>query len=262
MPVTPLPASHPLDRSLLQQLEAARAELQELTYTVSHDLRAPLRHIAAYSQVIAEDWPDMPTDVAAHLNTIRQSAQLLTQQLDGLAQLSRLGQTTLNLQAQDVNKMAQGVADELMQRLPHAVQWHWAGDVPHVLADAQQLRQVLVHLLGNAIKFSRNRHTAQITLTWRVDDHVSGPVGATVCAPPMCHVSIHDNGVGFAALQATALFKVFGRLHPVRDFEGLGLGLVTCRKIIERMGGIIGMEGAPDNGCCVTFGLPLAQGNR
>jgi light-regulated signal transduction histidine kinase (bacteriophytochrome) len=137
--------------TLQQQLEAIRLEFQEFTSTVSHDLRAPLRHITAYVQVMTEDWPDMPQDMADHLATIRQSAQLLGQQLDGLTQLSRWGQQEIQLQAVNVSVMAQEVANTIMQNSSaHHVQWHLAKDVPLVWADADMLRTALSNLLGNA----------------------------------------------------------------------------------------------------------------
>ncbi|MDD2925712.1 ATP-binding protein [Rhodoferax sp.] len=239
---------------LQDELAAARAELQEFTYTVSHDLRAPLRHITSYVQVIQEDWSDMPADVADHLATIEQSAQLLARQLDGLTQLSRLGLQPLQLQAVDVGALVQEVAAALTQRLPSSpVQWQLARDVPLVRADAGLLRQVLMQVLDNALKFSRHRAPAQVALTWQLCP-ADQPAGV-----PLCQIRVCDNGVGFNPGQAQALFKVFGRLHPAREFEGLGLGLVTSRKIMGRLGGSIGMEAEPERGCCVTLRLPLAE---
>jgi len=239
--------------ALQRELDAARAELQDLTYRVSHDLRAPLRHINAYAQVILEDWPAIPDEVAGHLGTIQKSAQLLTQQLDGLTQLARIGQQTLTLQALDVAAMAQELADELKLRYPNTpVQWHLATDVPLVRADALLLRQVLQQLLDNALKFSRHSTPANITLTWQMAD------AAPDLKAPQCQISLQDNGVGFAPGQEQTLFKVFGKLHPAREFDGLGLGLLRCRKIMQRLGGSIGIAGKLNAGCCVTLSLPLA----
>jgi len=246
-------------QELQRQLDAARAELQDFTYAVSHDLRAPLRHINAYAQIIQEDWPDMPAEVAEYLGTIRQSAQMLTQQLDGLTQLSRLGSQPLNLQPADVGALAQEVADELTAQYPQeGIQWQLAADVPPVLADAALLRQVLAQLLGNALKFSRGRTPASISLTWRTTA-AAEPALEKRPGQATCSVSITDNGVGFKPEQAKALFKVFAKLHPAREFEGLGLGLLSCRKMIERLGGSIAIEGATDAGCCVTVTLLLAK---
>jgi len=228
------------------QLDAARAELQDFTYTVSHDLRAPLRHINAFAQVIAEDWPGMPAEVAGHLATIQQSAQLLSSQLEGLTMLSRLGLQPLTLQSVDVGALAQAVAEEVATKYPQQpVQWQLASDVPPVLADAALLRQVLGHVLDNAVKFSRGRALAQVGLTWQA---LEGG---------RCQITIRDHGIGFAPEQAQALFKVFAKLHPAREFPGLGLGLVASRKLMERLGGTIRMEGVAGQGCCVMVELPL-----
>jgi len=122
-----------------------------------------------------------------------------------------------------------------------------------------------VQVLGNALKFSRGRAPAQISLTWHEPASQTGDAtGGDQCLNPgmvgaTCCFSITDNGVGFKPEQAQALFKVFGKLHPAREFEGLGLGLVTCRKLIERLGGSIGITGALGAGCCVTICLPLAH---
>lgn len=236
----------PLAR-LQRQLDAARAELQEFTYTVSHDLRAPLRHINAFAQVIAEDWPDLPAEVAGHLATIQQSAQLVSEQLDGLTQLSRLGLQALNLQAVDLGALARAAAQDVTSRyLQQQTQWQLASDAPLVVADAALLRQVLFNVFDNAVKFSRGRALARVEMAWqRRDDG-------------RCQITIRDHGIGFAPGQAQALFKVFGKLHPAREFAGLGLGLISSRKIMLRLGGAIGIEGVSEQGCCVTLDLPLA----
>ncbi|MBK9439878.1 MAG: two-component sensor histidine kinase [Comamonadaceae bacterium] len=232
---------------LRQQLEAARTELQEFTYTVSHDLRAPLRHINAFAQIIEEDLPDMPPDIAGHLATIRQSAQLLTNQLDGLTALSRLGQQVVQVEPVDADAVVHSVIETLYQQvLPRQLQWQVAADIPPVLADAGLLGQVLTQLLDNACKFTRGREPATINVSW-----VALPEGR-------CGLSVQDNGVGFRPEQAGQLFKVFARLHPAREFDGLGLGLVFCRKMMLRMGGSISIEAAEDAGCCVRLTLPLA----
>ncbi len=233
--------------ALQRQLDACRAELQEFTYTVSHDLRAPLRHINAFAQIIEEDWPAMPAEMAGHLTTIRQSAQLLTQQLDGLTTLSRLGQQQPQLAVVNTSALVQGVVDDLARQLPQRrIFWQLAPDLPAVWADATLLRQVLALLLDNACKFTRGKNPAQIGVAW------------TAGADGQCCISVQDNGVGFNPAQAEQLFKVFARLHPQREFEGLGLGLVQCRKLLERMGGQIHISATPDAGCEVSVTLPVA----
>jgi signal transduction histidine kinase len=234
------------------ELAQVRAEFQDFVYTVSHDLRAPLRHIFAYAQVIEEDWPDAPSDMRAHLATIRGSAQLLTQQLEGLTQLSRIANQAVHLQSVDLRPMLQSVFDALMQRAPErSVQWQLASDVPPVWADADGLRQVLLQVLDNALKFSRGCDPAVLELTWR-------RVPASAAGHAECiEICLQDQGVGFAPEQVDKLFKVFGKLHPAREFEGLGLGLVLARKWLARMAGTIRVEGVLNSGCCVTITLPL-----
>ncbi len=225
-----------------RQLEAARIELQEFVYTVSHDLRAPLRHITSFAQIIAEDMPDMPADIAAHLATIRQSAQLLTQQLEGLAMLSRLGEQALTPGAVDTAALVRDVVDDLARQHPQRqVHWRVAPDLPVVQSDAAMVRQVLLIVLDNALKFTRCRELADISVSWQLLD------------AGQCCVSVQDNGVGFAPQQADKLFKVFGKLHLPRKFEGLGLGLVQARTLMERMGGHISVTGEVQNGCCVNL---------
>ena len=238
---------------LRAELAQAQAELQDFVYTVSHDLRAPLRHIFAYAQVIEEDWPDAPSEIRGHLATIRGSAHLLTQQLEGLALLSRIANQPIQLQEVDVAALVRDCVDELTQNKPeHHVQWQLASDVPHVVAYAHGLSQVLTQLLGNALKFSRDRDPAIIELTWR-------RLPATAAhQSQLIEINLQDNGIGFSPEQAEKLFKVFGKLHAVREFEGLGLGLVQCRKWLARMGGSIRIGGGLDSGCCVLITLPVA----
>lgn len=249
--------THPVQPTDVERLEGelaqVRAEFQAFVHTVSHDLRAPLRHINAFAQVIEEDLRDAPPDILGHLATIRQSAKLLTQQLDGLTRFSRLGQQRLQLQTIDMTRLVPTVVHELMQQYPaRQVQWQLAQDVPPVWVDADLLRQVLTHVLDNALKFSRGRASAVVALTWQAvaPDQPGQPGG--------CEIKVCDNGIGFAPEQADQLFKVFAKLHPVRDYEGLGLGLVSCRKIMARLGGCIGIDATVNAGCCVTLRLPLA----
>lgn len=233
--------------TMQRQLDACRTELQEFTYTVSHDLRAPLRHINAFAQIIEEDWPDMPGEMAGHLATIRQAAQLLTQQLDGLTTLSRLGQQVPAFNVVQTSQLVQGVVDELVRQLPQReIIWQLASDLPAVWGDANMLRQVLTLLLDNACKFTRHKRPAHIGVTW------------VALVGDQCCISVQDNGVGFNPAQADQLFKVFARLHPQREFEGLGLGLVQCRKLLERMGGQISISATPEVGCEVRLTLPVA----
>ena len=236
---------------LTAELAQLRSEYQDFVYTVSHDLRAPLRHISAFTQVIAEDLVNAPPDILAHLGTIRQSALLLTQQLDGLLALSRLGQQPLRLQAVPVVELLHAAARECALRYPQkAVQWQLAPDVPPLWADAELVRQLLDQLLDNAVKFSGA--AALVAVSWQ-----AVAVGQA-SQPECCEITVRDSGVGFAPAQASKLFKVFAKLHPARDYGGLGMGLVSCLKIVQRLGGSIAIAAEVNTGCRVTLRLPLA----
>jgi two-component system OmpR family sensor kinase len=242
------PTADPDPIAVLQrELQLARDELQAFTYTVSHDLRAPLRHIQAFTQIIEEDWPAMPAEVTGHLVTIRQSAQLLTRQLDGLTALSRLAQLPLRLALVDVAaSVADAVASLTSAAEPRHIDWQIAPQLPPLWADAVMLRQVLGCVLDNAVKFTRPGSRAMIQIG---GDRL--PDGAGI-------LTIADKGVGFKPAQASQLFKVFARLHPAREFDGLGLGLVTCRKLMARMGGGIEITAEPERGCTVTLRFSAA----
>ena len=244
-------ADTPQDRiaALEAELAALRAEMQEFTYTVSHDLRAPLRHIVSYAQLVQEDaGPQLNTEVQGFLATITDSARHMGVLLDGLVALSRLGTVPVAVTAVPLQTLVQDVAAQLNERnLGRNIDWRIAGDLPTVQADAALLRQALEHVLGNAIKFTAPREQAVVEIT----------------APPggsngMQTLQVRDNGVGYNPAMQAKLFQVFGRLHSAKQFEGIGLGLAMTRKIAQRLEGTVSAQGVLDGGCCVTLCLPVA----
>jgi light-regulated signal transduction histidine kinase (bacteriophytochrome) len=253
-PADPLP--HPAllealqrDNAQLQrQLLQARAELEEFTASVSHDLRASLRHVNAYVQIIQEDLGDAaPAGIVGHLGTVSQAARHMGRQIDGLTALSRLNQVALQWSPVALAPLVRDVCAELAPALNgRALDWQVAEDCPALQCDAALLRQVLMHLLSNACKFTAPRAVAEVKVTWQHegDGH--------------CALTVADNGVGFNPGYSAKLFHVFQRLHGAREFEGLGMGLALTRKIIERHGGTVRASGAVDAGCSVSFTLPLA----
>ena len=234
---------------LQRELAQARAELQDFTYAVSHDLRASLRHVSAYAQIIEEDLGEQLTpEIAAHLATVQQSARQMARQIDGLAELSRLTRLELQLTRLDVGQLVRDVLAEMTSMTAgRALHWRLAPDLPALQGDAVLVRQALAHLLSNALKFTAQRTVAEIELSWQV--HGSG----------QCALTLSDNGAGFNPQYQDKLFHAFGRLHGAREFEGLGMGLALTRKIVERHGGSVWALGTPDAGCRVTITLPLAE---
>jgi light-regulated signal transduction histidine kinase (bacteriophytochrome) len=233
-----------LQRELLQ----ARAELEEFTQSVSHDLRASLRHVTSYVQIVVEELgSELKPDVAAHLQTVTQAARQMGRQIDGLTELSRLTGLTMQWTDLDLGLLVSDVRLAMPAEPPgRVVGWQIASDVPPLRGDLLMIRQVMMNLFFNALKFSVTQAVTKIEVDWRIADD------------GWCLVTVSDNGVGFNPDYADKLFHAFQRLHSPRDFEGLGMGLALTRKIIERHGGTVWATAKPKAGCSVSFTLPLA----
>lgn len=233
-----------------QQLAAAQAALGDFAYTVSHDLRAHLRHINAYSGLLREELgATLQGDAASFLDTVSQAARLMGRQIEGLMAWSQLDRVELHEAALDlpalVGEARRALAAEEAGR---AIDWRIAPDLPAARGDAVLVRQLLQHLLANAVKFTARTPAAVIEIG-------AGPAGPD--GRP--EFFVRDNGAGIDPLWAHRLFHVFQRLHPSGEFEGLGLGLALAGKIVARHGGSIRAEGAPGAGFCVRFTLPSAK---
>jgi len=226
--------------ALRNALAAARAELQDFTYTVSHDLRADLRHILAFAEIVQEDaGPQLDAEARSHLATITGAARHMGLLMDGLLAYSRLGAVDLRIEAVPVRPVVMEICAALQARYPQRVlQWRVADDLPTVQADAALLRQALEHVLGNAVKFTAARDVAVVAVEQD---------GAALV--------VRDNGVGFNPAAQSKLFHVFGRLHSQREFDGIGMGLALTHKIVQRHGGSVSAQGELDGGCSVRIAL-------
>ncbi|MDF1484552.1 ATP-binding protein [Ramlibacter sp. H39-3-26] len=237
-----------------RQLADARAAQEDLLRAVSHDLRAPVRHATAFGQLVRELVAERGgmEEALGYLDTMEQSARRMGRMIDGLLELSRIGRATLQRQPVDMAALVAGVRDELMAGAAatgRAIEWRIAPGLPAVPGDAAWLRVLWAHLLGNAVKFSRERAPAHIAVAWECGEDEAG---AACCA-----FTVRDDGAGFDAAHAGPLFGVFQRLHPESEFEGVGTGLAAARAIVARHGGGIAIHGAPRQGCVVRFTLPL-----
>lgn len=235
--------------ALEAELAVVRADVQEFTYTVSHDLRAQLRHILAFAEIVQEDAaPLLDAQTQSHLGTITGAARQMGVLMDGLMAYSRLASAPVQPEALALSPLVQELCQSLQAQHPQRLlQWVVADDFPAVQADAALLRQTLQHLLDNAVKFTRPRAQAVVEVGWE-----PGP-------PGHCTVCVRDNGVGFNPAHKAKLFHVFQRLHSPHEFEGIGMGLALTRKMVERHGGTVRAEGALDAGCCVRFTLALVD---
>ena len=231
---------------LRAELQDARAALGDFAYAVSHDLRASLRHIMSFASLLREEiGPVMPGESLTYLETIHGAARTLGQQIDGLMTWSQLDRVELQVREWEVGVLVTEAQAQLADNCAgRQIEWKVQDGLPVLIGDGALLRQLLVHLLSNAIKFTRPRETAVIE------------IGAEVSPDGLATVHVRDNGVGFDPVRQFKLFHVFQRLHGASQFEGLGLGLALSRKIVERHGGSIRAEGVPGAGCCVSFTVP------
>lgn len=234
------------------QLAAQAAGMEEWMHAVSHDLRAPLRHITSYGPLVQEvlqEAQGLPAEVRQEalvfLDTMDQSARRMGRMLEGLLVLARIARAPLRREAVDLAALVEQVRAPLAEAAPgRSVQWRVAPDLPTVQGDATLLRQMLAELLGNALKFTRGRDPACIAVGWE-----RGADGRFTLA-------VQDNGAGFNPAQAAGLFGVFQRLHRESEFEGVGAGLAAVRAIARRHGGEASATAVPGEGCTVRVGWP------
>ena len=229
------------------ELAETRAELEDFFRVASHDLRAPLRHLKAFGQLLRERVEDLGRDpeTLSFLDTMEQSAQQLARMVDGLLELSRIGRAPLVPQPLDVAALVQEARGALAL-LPQPVAWQVAADIPRSQGDPALVRLALQHLLANAVKFSAKRAAPAIAVGWQPG------------ADGQFEIVVRDNGAGFNPAAAGKLFGVFERLHSNSEFDGLGIGLAAVRRIAQRHGGTAQAEGQRDAGCTVRFSLPAA----
>lgn len=239
---------------LTAQLTEAKAELESFTYSVSHDLRASLRHISAFTKILNEDLgPQVDPGVASHLKIISGASSHMTQMIDALMELSKLGRAELKPVRIElrplIDETCAKVEREYAGPAARPVHWEVAEDFPAVVGDLLLIRQVLHHLLSNAIKFTRPAvpvtavYDTRIVVGWQLD------------ADGRCEITIRDNGVGFDPRYQGKLFQVFSRLHSAEEFPGIGMGLALARRIVERHGGAISATTGEGGGCEVRFTL-------
>ncbi len=230
-----------------EQLVTANKDLESFSYSVSHDLRSPLRHISSFVSLLQEHLGDRCDDVSTrYLSTIGNSARHMSQLIDGLLAFSRLGRAAVNIAPVDFALLAGTVVAQLAHDTEgRIVDWVVAPDLPVVQGDALLLREVWANLLGNAYKYTRPRERACIEVGWSMD-------------PTMGYTFfVRDNGVGFDTKYSSKLFGVFQRLHRATEFEGTGIGLALTRRIIERHGGTIWAESQLGAGSVFSFSLPF-----
>ncbi|HWX22379.1 MAG TPA: ATP-binding protein [Candidatus Binatia bacterium] len=232
-------------RDRTAQLEAANQELEAFAFSVSHDLRAPLRHIGGFADMLLESaGTDLSDESRNYLAQINGSAQRMQRLIDDLLTLSRTSRADMRIEQLNLQDLVPEVIRQLQPELnDRNIVWKHPA-LPVVHADPALLRQVFANLLSNAIKYTRPRNPARIE------------IGSAQDNPAETVLFVRDNGVGFDMAYADKLFGVFQRLHPSEEFEGTGVGLANVRRIIGRHGGRTWAEGNIDNGATFYFSIP------
>lgn len=230
------------------ELEASNKELEAFTYSVSHDLRAPLRHIDGFSRLLMETHgSELSEEALDYITTIRDSTREMSQLVDDLLNLARIGRRELSLQVAGLTTLVDAVASNLKAANPgRAIEWK-VGPLPFVECDPSLMKQVFLNLLSNAVKFTRHRQPAVIEVGSFEQDN-----------QPVVYVC--DNGAGFDMKYSDKLFGVFQRLHRQEDFEGTGIGLAIVARVIQKHGGNVWAEGELNKGAAFYFTVGKTNG--
>jgi PAS domain S-box-containing protein len=231
------------------QMQAANQELEAFSYSVSHDLRAPLRHVMGFVDLLQKDaGPSLSEKSLRHLATISASAKRMGELIDDLLAFSRVGRAALQMKEVNLDELVRETLGDFQAEIKgRKITWK-IHSLPTVRADQALLRMVLVNLMANALKFTGNCARTKIEIGCR-----HGGDGEAV-------VFIRDNGAGFDPRYAGKLFGVFQRLHSRDEFEGTGIGLANVHRIISRHGGRTWAEGKVDDGATFYFSLPKQNG--
>jgi len=234
-------------RERTAELQATNTELEAFTYSVSHDLRSPLRHIDGFSKLLLEEYSaDLPEDARRHLSRIRDATRRMGMMVDDLLNLTRLGRKELSMQLTGLSSLLEEAIGDLQPEMAgREIEWR-IGKLPFVECDPALVKQVFADLLSNALKFTRPQEHAVIEVGETTQD------GRAV-------IFVRDNGVGFNMKYVDKLFGVFQRLHRPEDFEGTGIGLATVQRIVHKHGGRVWAEGELNKGATFYFTLEAVE---
>jgi light-regulated signal transduction histidine kinase (bacteriophytochrome) len=237
------------------QLTRSNEELESFAYVASHDLKEPLRHIEAFAGLLGESIRLMgDARLGAMVGGIESSSRRLRNLINDLAEFSRLGRQAQPLASVGLQGVVDDVIADLRQRIEEAQAVVTCDALPTVLCDRNQMRQVLQNLLSNALKYRNPDQPCRIRIFAGSDEEPGRGEGT---GEPFVRICVSDNGIGFDPKYAAQVFEPFQRLHGPDEYEGSGIGLAIFRKIIQRHGGKVGVETAPDAGSTFWFSLPL-----
>jgi len=229
------------------QLESVNKELESFSYSVSHDLRAPIRAINAYTKILMEDYAEnFDADGAKVLNSIIRNSKKMGELIDDLLAFSKLGRKQVTVSEINMMLLVKQVREELLFEEGEIIPEFKVGELPPAKADQSLIKQVWINLVSNAIKYSKNRPTICIEIgAYEKNNHIV--------------YYVKDNGAGFDMQYYDKLFGVFQRLHSQEEFEGTGIGLAIVQKIVHRHNGTVWAESTLNEGACFYFSLPAVK---
>jgi two-component system, sensor histidine kinase and response regulator len=236
---------HLREKQRSAELAAAYHDMESFSYSISHDLRAPLRSMDGFAAILESDFGEQLGDEGRRIvGVIRGGSQKMDELIVSLLEFSRAGRSALQFDRIDMTLLADAAANEVRAQYLGPEPQISIADLPSVQADPVVIRQVWCNLIGNALKYSAKRASPKISVTGHVEN------GEAI-------YQVEDNGAGFDMRYADKLFGVFQRLHRSEEFSGTGVGLAIVHRIIARHGGRIWAKGSPDAGACFQFALPL-----
>jgi len=234
-------------RQKLADLEAANRELEEFSYSVSHDLRTPLRAIEGFSAILVEDYADrLDSEGQRVIGVVREGARKMAQLIDDILAFSRVGRVEMSAASVDMNELVNGLLADFTDLLAGRDVHIEVAALPAVNGDRMMLRRVWQNLIDNAIKYTGAKDSAHIE------------IGVTSSGDEQIFW-IKDDGAGFDMRYVDKLFGMFRRLHGVDEFSGTGIGLAIVKRIVNRHGGRVWAEGRPDIGATFFFALPAGK---
>lgn len=235
-------------------LEASNQEMQDFTFVASHDLQEPLRKVLSFGALLKDGYAEkLGEEGAGYIDRMQNAAHRMQTLITDLLDLTRVTSKARPFVMTDLNQSIREVLSDMETRIQECGATVDLDPLPVLEADPTQMRQLFQNLLGNALKFRRADVNPLIKIKARIMDPSTRD---------LCRISIEDNGIGFDNQYKDQIFKVFERLHGRDEYQGTGIGLAICRKVVERHGGTITAEGRPGNGCVFSITLPLKQAPR
>jgi light-regulated signal transduction histidine kinase (bacteriophytochrome) len=231
----------------MQELERSNAELKDFASIASHDLQEPLRKVIAFGEHLKDHSGDKLDDLGLDfLARMQNAAQRMAVLIEALLQYSRVAMRARPFQAVDMLAVAFGVVADMEERIAQSQARIEFVAMPKVMADPMQMRQLMQNLVGNALKFQRPDTQPHVVIEGRTTDH------------GWCEISVRDNGIGFDEKYVERIFRPFQRLHGRSEYQGSGMGLAICRKVVARHGGTITAHSKPGEGSTFAVTLPAA----